>query len=66
MVRSALLLVAVTAAAAAPKMLLRQGWTIQSSAEVRETGDTLSTSAFQPRGWYRATLPSPAPHTPLA
>ena len=57
MVRSALLLVAVTAAAA-PKMLLRQGWSIQSSAEVRETGDTLSTSAFQPRGWYRATLPS--------
>ena len=70
MVRSALILAALNLAAGAPaapappesdavpKMLLRQGWAIQSSADVRETGDTLSTPAFQPRGWYRATLPS--------
>src|ERR1039458_9196103 len=58
MIRSALLLFVVTLAAGAPKMPLRQGWAIQSSAEVRETGATLSTPAFQPRGWYRATLPS--------
>ena len=65
MVRSALLLLVVHVATGAapesdavPKMLLRQGWAIQSSAEVRETGATLSTPAFQPRGWYRATLPS--------
>ena len=65
MVRSALLLLVVHVATGAapesdavPKMLLRQGWAIQSSAEVRETGVTLSTPAFQPRGWYRATLPS--------
>ena len=37
---------------------LRQGWAIQSSAEVHETGAVLSTTAFQPSGWHRATLPS--------
>jgi exo-1,4-beta-D-glucosaminidase len=58
MTRTALLLAAVTVAAGAPRMLLRQGWAIQSSAAVHETGETLSTPAFQPRGWYRATLPS--------
>ena len=58
MVRPALFLAVLTVASAAPKMPLRQGWAIQSSAEVRETGATLSTPAFQPRGWYRATLPS--------
>jgi exo-1,4-beta-D-glucosaminidase len=58
MVRPALFLAVVTVAAAAPKTLLRQGWAIQSSADVRETGAVLSTPAFQPRGWYRATLPS--------
>jgi exo-1,4-beta-D-glucosaminidase len=58
MVRTALLLAVVTVAGAAPKMLLRQGWTIQSSADVREAGAVLSTPAFQPRGWYPATLPS--------
>jgi exo-1,4-beta-D-glucosaminidase len=65
MVRTALLLFVVNVATgvapesdALPKMLLRQGWAIQSSAEVHETGATLSSPAFQPRGWYRATLPS--------
>ncbi len=41
-----------------PKMLLRQGWAIQSSATVHEPGETLSTTWFRPRGWYDATLPS--------
>src|SRR5579872_6299818 len=40
------------------KMLLRQGWSIQSSAEVRETGAVLSTPAYTPLNWYSATLPS--------
>jgi exo-1,4-beta-D-glucosaminidase len=58
MVRPALLLAVVAVAAAAPRIPLRQGWAIQSSADVRETGAVLSTPAFQPRDWYRATLPS--------
>jgi len=55
--RTVLLLAAATVAGAAPRVLLRQGWAIQSSTEVRETGGVLSTPSFQPRGWYRATLP---------
>ncbi len=45
-------------AAGPPRMLLRQGWTIQSSTDVREGGDLISTPWFNPRGWYNATLPS--------
>ncbi|HKA00501.1 MAG TPA: glycoside hydrolase family 2 TIM barrel-domain containing protein, partial [Candidatus Solibacter sp.] len=36
------------------KMLFRQGWTIQSSADFRESGATLSTVGFRPTGWYTA------------
>jgi exo-1,4-beta-D-glucosaminidase len=39
-------------------MQLRQGWAIQTSEEVRESGATLSTASYQPRGWYSATLPT--------
>ncbi len=39
-------------------LLLREGWAIQSSANVRETGDAISTPGFKPRDWYPATLPS--------
>jgi exo-1,4-beta-D-glucosaminidase len=52
------LLLFVLAAAAWPATTLRQGWMIQSSAEVRETGAVVSTTAYRPAGWYRATLPS--------
>jgi len=43
---------------ASPRMLLRQDWAIQSAADVRESGDVLSTTAFKPKNWYPATLPS--------
>src|ERR1039458_1672378 len=36
--------------APAQSMLLRQGWAIQSSADVRASGAVLSTSSFQPNG----------------
>ncbi len=39
-------------------MLLRQGWSIQSSTNVQETGEVISTPGFTPRDWYPATLPS--------
>src|SRR5260370_19909407 len=49
------------AAVAAPesKMLLRQNWAIQSSADVPESGAALSVAGFRPpRAWHRATLPT--------
>ncbi len=53
------LLVASAAWSATP---LRQGWTIQSSAEVRDSGSTLSTVGYRPSGWYPATMPSTVVH----
>ena len=40
------------------KVFLRQGWSIQSSAEVRERGEILSQHVFQPKNWYPAAVPS--------
>src|SRR5690348_10246810 len=37
---------------------LARGWFIQSSARVTARGDEISTSRFQPGGWYPATVPS--------
>ncbi len=54
----AILPLLLTAAAAWPATPLRQGWMIQSSADVRESGAVLSTAGYRPSGWYRATLPS--------
>jgi exo-1,4-beta-D-glucosaminidase len=53
---------ALLAAAAEPgaesQMLLREGWAIQSSADVHEDGAAISTPGFKARDWYAATLPS--------
>src|SRR5450631_3928805 len=49
----------LAAAAGESKMLLRQNWAIQSSAEVPETGAALSIAGFRPpRAWHPATLPT--------
>jgi exo-1,4-beta-D-glucosaminidase len=40
------------------KTFLREGWTIQSSANVREKGDVISQSQFRSRSWYPASVPS--------
>ena len=45
-------------AAAAPAMLLRQGWTIQSSEAVHATGDAISKPSFPARDWYAARVPT--------
>lgn len=42
----------------ADQTMLRKGWAIQSSADVRETGDSISTAGFSTRGWYQAAMPS--------
>jgi exo-1,4-beta-D-glucosaminidase len=55
----AALLTHVAAAAPEMKMLLRQNWAIQSSADAPENGAALSTPGFHPpRAWYPATLPT--------
>src|SRR5215469_5791299 len=38
--------------------LLRENWFIQSSADVRSDGPTISKCGFSTQGWYSATLPS--------
>jgi len=46
------------AAAQARRIDLSQGWLIQSSAKVAQKGGEISTSRFQPREWYRTSVPS--------
>lgn len=40
------------------QILLRANWFIQSSANVRSEGATISKAGFSTEGWYPATLPS--------
>lgn len=40
------------------KLFLRNGWSIQSSAQVTEKGQVISSDNFQPKNWYPATVPS--------
>ncbi len=48
---------AATVAAGAAEVRLRDGWALQSSARVTETGAVISTAAFRPTGWYPVTVP---------
>ncbi len=45
-------------AEAGTSLLLREGWAIQSSANVRDSGDVISTAGFKAGDWYPATLPT--------
>ncbi len=40
------------------KIFLRERWSMQSSAQVKEKGDVLSQRIFQTRDWYPARVPS--------
>ncbi len=55
---SLVLLAYASLAVAQQKMLLRENWSLQSSAEVRENGAALSAAGFTPRGWHTATVPT--------
>ncbi len=46
------------AAGSSSTIVLQQGWAIQSSAKVADSGDTISTPQFKAEGWYPATVPS--------
>jgi exo-1,4-beta-D-glucosaminidase len=37
---------------------LRDGWTMQSSRKVDQTGELISTPKFQPNGWYSVSVPT--------
>jgi exo-1,4-beta-D-glucosaminidase len=37
---------------------LVEGWRVQSSAQVKEQGEVLSTPKFTPSGWYPASIPA--------
>ncbi|HEV2177671.1 MAG TPA: glycoside hydrolase family 2 protein [Terriglobia bacterium] len=56
--RGATALPAQAGAAPGSKLPLRDGWQIQPSAEVREQGETLSTTAYHPQGWHPCAVPS--------
>jgi exo-1,4-beta-D-glucosaminidase len=40
------------------QLILRDSWTLQSSAKVQADGKTISTSRFIPTGWHHATVPT--------
>jgi exo-1,4-beta-D-glucosaminidase len=40
------------------KVALRDHWALQSSAKVEASGETISTTAFDPKGWHEASVPT--------
>lgn len=40
------------------RIFLRKGWSIQSSAQIKDKGNVISESKFQPKNWFPATVPS--------
>jgi exo-1,4-beta-D-glucosaminidase len=55
---SLFILTAASEASAQEQLGLHTGWLIQSSAKVGTDGAAISASSYQPRDWYRATVPS--------
>jgi len=52
-------LLAMPGLAAEPgKILLTDGWVIQSSAKIKARGEAISTAEFKPADWHQATVPS--------
>ena len=47
-----------TAAPEPATLRLADGWTLQSCGKVAETGEVISTSAYQPKEWYTVTVPT--------
>src|SRR5208283_4394058 len=40
------------------RLMLHEGWQVQSSAKVGEKGETLSTPGFHPADWYKTSVPA--------
>ncbi len=49
-----------TASSPVPEMglVLRDGWSLQSSCKVEKPGEVLSTAKFAPAGWYSVSVPT--------
>jgi exo-1,4-beta-D-glucosaminidase len=45
-------------AASGAKLMLKEGWAIQSSANIQEEGNVVSTADFKPQDWYPTQVPS--------
>lgn len=41
-----------------PILRLADGWSLQSSAKVAESGDVISKPAYQPKGWHPVSVPT--------
>jgi exo-1,4-beta-D-glucosaminidase len=52
------LLLCAASAAAQERRMLHEGWLLQSSAKAGVDGARISSTAFRPAGWYKATVPS--------
>ena len=55
---SSIALAAGVASAADLRLELREGWTIQSSAQVAAGGEAVARPGFATSGWHRATVPT--------
>src|SRR6202049_3475244 len=44
--------------AADGRLLLRDGWSLQTSAKVEAKGEAISTPRFSPKGWHAVTVPT--------
>jgi exo-1,4-beta-D-glucosaminidase len=42
----------------AARLMLQQGWALQTSAKVEAKGDVISTPRFSAQGWHEATIPT--------
>jgi len=40
------------------KLMLHEGWALQTSAKVEAKGEVISTPGFAPKGWHAANIPS--------
>jgi len=55
---SAAATIAAPASRADGDITLREGWTVQSSAKVSASAETISTSSFDASSWYRTSAPN--------
>jgi len=49
--------IAITPIAQSQIIEISQGWQLQDISNVKEKGETISTLAYQPKNWYKATVP---------
>lgn len=41
-----------------PRLVLHEGWSLQTSAKIEAKGEIISTAKFSPAGWHHATVPT--------